>query len=414
MSKIRLLFFNSSNYEDIKKKGVIKNYSMYLEGSYFDKVLFNFPFAKFNNDVYLENNSINIFQAGWLPKKFAKVNSKFLKIFFFFLFFPKILFQIYKKIKSFNPDIIRSSDPYLLGLFGIFFSKILKKPFIISIHSDYDLGDKLKGNTFKIFGSRQIPKKIEKYTLKQADRIFVLSVYAANRVKNENPEFSNKIRIAQHLFDFDTLNSSSSHSIRKEFKIHKNTKILSFIARLAHENYVFDLCDLAQSLNKKKFKDYIIIIFGDGVLRQELLNLINQKNLQSYFIFAGFQPREKGIQLRKESFFSICFMGGMSLIESLACSTPAVCYDIEWHSELIINNKTGILAKERDVDFISKSLLFYSKNQNELYKIKKNAYKKAYQKHNFKKLVIQKQEYYSEIINLCKKYKNEKKNAKQL
>jgi glycosyltransferase involved in cell wall biosynthesis len=414
MSKPKLLLFIFSNYEEIKAKGLKNIYSSYLENGYFEKILCIFPFAKFKNDIYLKNKSVYIFQSGWLPKKFSRINFKFLKFIFLILFFPKILFEIYKKIKLFNPDIIRSTDPYLLGLFGIFFSKILKKPFIISIHSDYDLGDKLKGNTFKIFGSRQIPKKIEKYTLKQADRIFVLSEYSANRVKNENPEFSKKIRVAQHLFDFDTLNSSSSHSIRKEFKIHKNTKILSFVARLAQENFVFDLCDLAQSLNKKKFKDYIIIIFGDGELRQELLNLINQKNLQSYFIFAGFQPREKGIQLRKESFFSICFMGGMSLIESLACSTPAVCYDIEWHSELIINNKTGILAKEKDVNFISKSLLFYSKNQNELYKIKKNAYKKAYQKHNFKKLVIQKQEYYSEIINLCKKYKNEKKNAKQL
>lgn len=75
---------------------------MYLEGSYFDKVLFNFPFAKFNNDVYLENNSINIFQAGWLPKKFAKVNSKFLKIFFFY-FFQKFCFKFIKKLNHLIP-----------------------------------------------------------------------------------------------------------------------------------------------------------------------------------------------------------------------------------------------------------------------------------------------------------------------
>jgi len=72
----KLLFFNSSNYEDIKKKGVEDTYSFYLENGYFNKILFIFPFAKFKTNVYLENKTINIFQSGWLPKIFSTVKSK--------------------------------------------------------------------------------------------------------------------------------------------------------------------------------------------------------------------------------------------------------------------------------------------------------------------------------------------------
>jgi len=395
----KLLFFNSSNYEDIKKKGVEDTYSFYLENGYFNKILFIFPFAKFKTNVYLENKTINIFQSGWLPKIFSTVKSKILKFFFFTFFSFKVFFEIYKKIKIFNPDIVRSSDPYLLGIVGLLFSKILQKPFVVSVHADYDLGHRLKGHTFKIFGSRKLAKKIERYIFKKAKRILVVGVYKKNRIKLDYPDLASKIVVFNHPFDFEKIKPYPTNLIRDEFKVHKDKKILSFAARLSSENFTFDLCKLSESLNKKNFKDYVILIFGDGELKEELQNLINKKNLNHYFIFAGFQPREKVIQLRKESFFSICFMGGLSLIETLACSTPAICYDIEWHQELIVNYKTGILAKENDIDYIVKSLLFYSTNPIELSRIRKNAYECAYQKHNLKKISRIKAKCYSEVIN---------------
>ena len=400
MSNRKLLCFIFSNYEEIKKKGVEDTYSFFLENGYFDEVLFIFPFAKFSNNVYLKNESIHIFQSGWLPKHFSKINYKFLKYLFFIFFFPKFLINIYKKIKLFNPDIIRSTDPYYLGIFGLLFSKILKKPFVVSVHSDYDLGDRLKGHSFRIFGSRKFAKKLERYIFKKADKIFPNSEYKKNKIKMEYPELASKIFTFLHPFDFDKVNHQTTSLIRQEFKIHKNKKILSFAGRLSPENFVFDLCKLSESLNKKNFKDYIILIFGDGELKEKLQILINQKNLKQYFILAGFQPREKVIQLRQESFFSICFMGGMSLIETLACRCPAICYDIEWHSELVINNKTGILAKEHDINFIVNSLLFYSNNPVELNKISSQAYEHVYQKHNLKKITEIKSKLYSEVISI--------------
>ena len=216
----------------------------------------------------------------------------------------------------------------------------------------------------------------------------------------EYPELASKIFAFLHPFDFNKINQHTTNLIRNEFKIHKDKKILSFAGRLSPENFVFDLCKLSENLNKKNFKDYIILIFGDGELKEKLQNLINQKNLKQYFILAGFQPREKVIQLRQESFFSICLMGGMSLIETLACRCPAICYDIEWHSELVINNKTGILAKEHDINFIVNSLLFYSNNPAELNKISSQAYEHVYQKHNLKKISEIKSKLYSEVISI--------------
>lgn len=403
MSKRKLLCFIFSNYEEIKKKGVEDTYSFFLENGYFNKVLFIFPFAKYKNDIYLDNKSINIFQSGWLPKNLSKINSRFLKFLLLIFYFPKIIFEIYLKIKKFNPDIIRSTEPYLLGLFGLLFSKILKKPFIISIHTDYDLGNRLKGHTFKIFGSRKLAKKLESFSFKFADRIFPIREYLSNKIKNEYPHFTNKIRVFPHPFDFNKAQLQTFQSIRSEFSIPKDKKILSFVGRLSPENFVFDLCKLAEILNKKNFRDYVILIFGDGELKQELQNLIRQKNLSQHFIFAGFQPREKVIQLRKVSFFSICFMGGMSLIETLASSTPAACYDIEWHSEIVIDKKTGILANKDDIEYIANSLIYYSKNKYELSKLKLNAYEHVYKNYNSKKISKLKADHYSEVISEYKK-----------
>ena len=71
-----------------------------------------------------------------------------------------------------------------MGLLGLYYSTIFKVPFVVSVHSDYDLGDKLGGQTFKIFGSRNLAKKLEKFIYKNSSKILPISGYLKKKIMN--------------------------------------------------------------------------------------------------------------------------------------------------------------------------------------------------------------------------------------
>ena len=48
------------------------------------------------------------------------------------------------------------------------------------------------------------------------------------------------------------------------------------------------------------------------------------------------------------SYINLSLMGGFSLIECCASGRPTISYKVEWHSELIENERTGYLVKEND------------------------------------------------------------------
>jgi len=64
----------------------------------------------------------------------------------------------------------------------------------------------------------------------------------------------------------------------------------------------------------------------------------------------GFRSREVVAAVRQASAVSLCLMGGFSLIEACAASSPVVSYDVEWHHELVHEGETGFLVPEHDVD----------------------------------------------------------------
>jgi glycosyltransferase involved in cell wall biosynthesis len=114
---------------------------------------------------------------------------------------------------------------------------------------------------------------------------------------------------------------------------------------------------------------------------------------------AGFQPRSGVAALRQASSVSLCLMGGYSLIEACAASSPVVSYDVEWHHELVKDGETGFLVPEHDLAQLAEAVSRLLDDAPLGKSLGQRAREAALSRHGSKNTVAIKRRCYQEILN---------------
>ena len=165
-------------------------------------------------------------------------------------------------------DLINAQTP-LSGLIGFFLKKLLKIPYIVSVHIFASDEDHV-GKYARIYGV------IEKIVLKNADKV----VAAGNQLKHfldQRYAFSDEhvvvINPGMDLCDVDPglVGDEIVRQVEGDF-----FKIL-FMGRLVKENGLFDLLEAVKILGDRPFK---LLIAGNGNLEGALREFINKEGLQ--------------------------------------------------------------------------------------------------------------------------------------
>jgi len=88
----------------------------------------------------------------------------------------KFVKKIIALVSEINPDIIRSYNPFIEGWLAANCAKKLKKPFVLSLHTQIDYKRKLarKRSLKKYLVLKYFEKKIEPYVIKNANKILIV------------------------------------------------------------------------------------------------------------------------------------------------------------------------------------------------------------------------------------------------
>jgi glycosyltransferase involved in cell wall biosynthesis len=395
----KILYLVPSDYDDLKEKGVLNLIKERDEGGYFDEVLTIHPFARISKIIKISETN-TLLQLGWKFKN-SFLNKLFVtKIVGTCLILLRLIFVLPFRLKQEKITIIRATDPYYMGLLGIFYSRLLNKPLVVTIHSDYDKRFLLDGprGSFTILKSRGLAKMVEKFVYIHATMVLPIREYMRKNIVNEFGIEDNKTAVFPHGIDFSHFEKPDKINIYDKFNIQKEKKIISFAGRLSRENYIYDILKVAEELGRTR-TDYIFLIAGNGNEFVQIKNLCNEKKMNKYVKFIGYQPKKIVNCLRKQSYISICLMGGFSLIEACASSRPVISYDIEWHSELVISGETGFLIDENNIDDVIKKTNYLFNNPALADAFGKKAYQLAFNKHEIKNTTKIKQQIYRQILN---------------
>jgi len=208
---------------------------------------------------------------------------------------------------------------------------------ILSIHGVYSKNiAQLYGNT-----TSNISKKYEKIALNLVDAITVNSKEGYNYYTKMG---FNVIQIPNAI-DLNLIPKKSTRRFKNQ---------LIFAGRLSKEKGIEVLLDAAMQLPD----NYHLLIAGSGPLEEKVRNLADKKVNVHYL---GYQSKQNVLSLIRGSDLLIqpSLEEGISstLLEAMACGTCILASNIEGISEIVENNKTGLLVEPNNEDDLLNKIL---------------------------------------------------------
>ncbi|EOX1264685.1 glycosyltransferase family 4 protein [Campylobacter upsaliensis] len=170
-------------------------------------------------------------------------------------------------------------------------------------------------------------------------------------------------------------------------------KVVLFLGRFSKEKGVLRLIDIWKKVQEDgEFKDWKLIIVGEGVQKEQIEDKIKVLHLSTSIIIKPFTKKVEKEYLsasiyamtsHKEGF-------GMVLIESASYALPSVAFDItSGPSDIIENEKSGFLIEDGNLQEFAKKLQLLMCDENLRKTMGENA-KIHTKKHFSKELVLQK------------------------
>ena len=262
--------------------------------------------------------------------------------------------------------VITNTRFFHTSLVGRKFAKENKIPWIHIEHGSTFV----KSNNILIWvGSRIFDLFIGKKILKDADKVVSIS--------------EGSKRFVQSLVnrDVEVIPNGVELSNIPKYTIKKEIKNIIFVGRLIYAKGVQDLIYAFSKINNKKLK---LTIVGNGPYKKDLEKLVKKLKLQNKIKLTGEKNKREVLNLLSKSdlFVNPSYSEGLptSVLEAGAVGLPVIATDVGGTREVIINNKTGLLIKEKKpselrdaIDFMirnPKQKIIYSRSLNKLIKNK--------------------------------------------
>lgn len=291
-------------------------------GIYLKNLIWNLSRIDTKNNYYLFSSSLkDRFDRKKIPdsSNFSLVDYPFPVSLVNFLWntvnFPKIDFFIFKKI-----DIVHSPHPLLIPTYG---------KCIITVHDLFFF--KSPDSTVREMRS-DFPEKVAD-SIEKADGIICPSQFTKSEIIRLFGCKKDKIKVIPHGVDENFKKEPKDWEIeRVKSKYSLPEKFILFVGNIEPRKNLETLIE-AFRIFKEEFKDYKLLIVGEGVLGfDKIKSKIEKMKLQEDVIFTGYVGNEElPIIYRLSSIFvfpSIEEGFGLPLLEAMACSVPVVASGI--------------------------------------------------------------------------------------
>ena len=246
---------------------------------------------------------------------------------------PSFMFSSFLKTKfKKGKDIVHAH--HIVGALAM---KNVSCKKILSIHGIYSK------NIAQLYGktASNISKKYEKTALNLADAITV------NSKEGYNYYTKMGFNVAQipNAVDLNLIPKKSTKQFENQ---------IIFAGRLSKEKGIEILLETATQLPD----NYHLLIAGSGPLEEKVRNLADKKINVHYL---GYQAKQNLLSLIRGSDLLVqpSLEEGISstLLEAMACGTCILGSNIEGISEIVENNKTGLLVKPNNSDELLNKIL---------------------------------------------------------
>lgn len=161
---------------------------------------------------------------------------------------------------------------------------------------------------------------------------------------------ADRIAVIPNGIDLPKLGMESRENIRRGLGIGSETRVITYIGRLAAQKRVKDLLWAFELIREMKQQDVVFLVAGDGPLRERLERFAASLHMGSAIRFLGHRSDSAQLLSASDLFWLASDFEGLSnsLMEAMAAGLPVVASDIPPNRELVVHAETGYLVPVGD------------------------------------------------------------------
>lgn len=263
------------------------------------------------------------------------------------------LHQIIRVVRREKICLIRGRSPSYASLLGLMAAKICGIPFVISVGANLRLSYKVEGGFSPSW--QWVAKKLEAIILKGADKVFCSNQYLKDYVMGIGV-YPQKIaviplRLKDDVFHF----TCKDFDILTKYGVRLDRPIILFVGRFTLYKQIDRLIETIP-LVVKECPEVQFVLIGDGSLKSSMEQRVSALGERHRVFFLGFQPTEVVKYCLHVSTTVFAPMSGFVIYEAAAASKAIIAFDVEWHSEFIINEQTGLLIENRSCEQLAEAI----------------------------------------------------------
>ncbi len=255
------------------------------------------------------------------------------------------------KIKSWHLDVIHSQTEFAIGTFARLFAKQYNIPIVHTYHTMYEdyVHYITKGHFDK--SSKKLLEYLTKFYCDKTITELIVPTKKAYDLFKKKYNVQRNIHIIPtgievERFYRETIDPKQINKLKKQYNISKKDFVAIFVGRIAEEKNIPFLINVTANLIKTN-PNFKLLIVGDGPDKENYEQLTKEKHCENNIIFTGKVPWDEiPIYYQLANVFISASQSetqGLTIIEAMAASLPALCIDDESFRDTVINELNGYL-----------------------------------------------------------------------
>lgn len=252
-----------------------------------------------------------------------------------------------KMIDEFDPDNIVISTPATTGVLGLLMGKLMNIKTTGIYHTDF------RSQSFHITGDERLSNTVDTYInwfYTQLDEIRVPTNEYIKLLESRGLS-DQKIKLFKRGIDPELFSPEKADSefLHSKYKIPEGINFV-YTGRISRDKNLDFLFKVYQELYKK-YENINLICIGDGPYFNELSE--KSKKYDRIFLTGRLNRKElPGIYASSDLllFPSTTDTFGMTVLESLACGTPALVSNVGGPQEIVKDGKTGYILDVNSIE----------------------------------------------------------------
>ena len=279
-------------------------------------------------------------------------------------------------------------------IYGVLAAVMARAPHIISSKHGYDNYDSTS-HFYKINGLMS----------PFVDRVITISDALQDKVNRSDMIPKGKMVTVHYGLDWEGYlkrSKAAGEKVREELGVGKGVFTFASVGRLVDVKGYPYLIEAATRLKKDGFKDFTVLVMGDGPLRDELTKKANDMDVGEEVRFLGRREDVSSI-LSVSDAFVLPTLGegfGLVLLEAMAHRLPVVSTSTMSIPEIVVEGETGLLVQPRDSEGLSEAMGRLMKEREVAKKMGEAGFERLKEVFTIPEMVRKTEEIYAEVLGI--------------